>query len=70
MTIRHITYHILHKEQNGEAKLELNPSPLTPNEAHHNFLETLTKAYHIEYEQVKGLVHLIVMKTISQCLDS
>ena len=31
MTIRHITYHILHKEQNGEAKLELNPSPLTPN---------------------------------------
>lgn len=47
MTIRHITYHILHKEQNGEAKLELNPSPLTPNEAHHNFLETLTKAYRV-----------------------
>lgn len=42
MIIRHITYHILHKEQSGEAELELNPSQLTPSEAHHNFLETLT----------------------------
>lgn len=47
MIIRHITYHILHKEQSGEAELELNPSQLTPSEAHHNFLETLTKAYRV-----------------------
>ena len=47
MIIRHITYHILHKEQSVEAELELNPSQLTPSEAHHNFLETLTKAYRV-----------------------
>ena len=47
MIIRHITYHILHKEQSGEAELELNSSQLTPSEAHHNFLETLTKAYRV-----------------------
>lgn len=43
--IKHITYHILHKEQNGEARKEINPTPFTPNESHQNFLDKLTKAY-------------------------
>lgn len=43
--IRNLTYHILHKEQNGTATLELNPNQIEPNDAHQNFLDTLTKAY-------------------------
>lgn len=43
--IKHITYHILHKEQNGETSKEINPTPFTPNDAHQNFLDKLTKAY-------------------------
>ncbi|WP_118843357.1 nucleoid-associated protein [Haemophilus haemolyticus] len=43
--IKHITYHILHKEQNGETSKEINPTPFIPNDAHQNFLDKLTKAY-------------------------
>lgn len=43
--IKHITYHILHKQQNESATKELNPTPFTPNSAHQNFLDKLTKAY-------------------------
>ena len=43
--IRNLTYHILHKEQNGTATLELNPNQIEPDEAHQNFLDELTNAY-------------------------
>lgn len=43
--IENLTYHILHKEQNGTATLELNPNQIEPEEAHQNFLDTLTRAY-------------------------
>nr|WP_314266770.1 nucleoid-associated protein [uncultured Moellerella sp.] len=43
--MKHITYHILNKEQQGDGTLELSPSPFEPNSAHLNFLAALKKAY-------------------------
>ncbi|UNH27377.1 nucleoid-associated protein [Moellerella wisconsensis] len=43
--MKNIIYHVLHKEQQGEGTLDLNPTPFVPNQAHLNFLDALKKAY-------------------------
>ncbi|MRJ11654.1 hypothetical protein EDL98_11320 [Ornithobacterium rhinotracheale] len=44
--ITDIIYHILNKEQySSEGTLDINPSPISPNDAHHKFLDQLNKAY-------------------------